>query len=412
MKRTITPTQARQLAVSSQRLSGPRETAVLPLVQQINCLQIDPLNVVARSPLLVLWSRLGQYSPADFEALLWDEKSLFEYWAHAASIILTDDYPLHRPRMVNFARGDSKWEKRVQDWLEVNQPFRRYILNELTQRGPLKASEMENRIVEPWPSSGWTNNRNVTIMLTFLWERGEIMVSRRFGNGFGLNKQWALAEQHLPQWTDHELWPQERIVYEAAQKSLRALGVGTAKHIENHYMRGRYPGLNEVLVKLERDGRIHPIQISANGSDQTWPGDWYIHSDTLPLLEKLEADDWQPRTTLLSPFDNLICDRKRTETLFNFYYRSEIYTPKAKRQYGYYVMPILHGEELIGRIDPKLDRKTQKLHVYAAFAEPDAPLSPEVGAKISRSVEELAQFLGAKEIVYGHKMPLEWRLAS
>ncbi|MCP4428612.1 MAG: hypothetical protein GY803_29350, partial [Chloroflexi bacterium] len=226
-------------AVTSQKLSGPQETAVLPLIHQINCLQIDPLNVVARSPLLVLWSRLGNYATTAFETLLWDEKSLFEYWAHAASIVLSDDYPLHQPRMVDYARGDSKWERKVQDWLEVNQPFRRYILDELAERGPLQANEMENRIVEPWPSSGWTNNRNVTIMLTFLWERGEIMVSHRFGNGFGLKKQWALAERHLPQWAPHELWPQERVVYEAAQKSLRALGVGTAKHIENHFIRGR-----------------------------------------------------------------------------------------------------------------------------------------------------------------------------
>ncbi len=409
MNLTISLTTARQLAVASQRLSGPEETAVLPLLQQLNCLQIDPLNVVARSPLLVLWSRLGSYDTAEFETLLWDDKTLFEYWAHAASIVLSADYPLHRPRMINFARGDSKWEKRVGEWLEANQPFRQYILNELAQRGPLLASEIENRIVEPWPSSGWTNNRNVTVMLTFLWERGEIMVSRRFGKGFGLKKQWALAEHHLPQWDDHNPWPQERIVYEAAQKSLRALGVGTAKHIENHFIRGRYPGLAGVMEKLAGDGRIHPIHISANG--QTLPSDWYIHSDALPLLEQLQAGSWQPRTTLLSPFDNLICDRKRTETLFDFYYRSEIYTPKAKRQYGYYVMPILHGENLIGRIDPKLDRKTKKLHIYAAFAEPDTPLTPDVGAAIRRAIEEMAQFLGANEIVYGERIPHSWQLS-
>jgi hypothetical protein len=368
-------------------------------------LQIDPLNVVARSPLLVLWSRLGSYDIADFESLLWDEKHLFEYWAHAASIVLTEDYPLHHLYMVNYARGASNWEKRVRSWLDKNQPFRQYILDELAQRGPLLHTEMENRIVEPWPSSGWTNNRNVTIMLQFMWERGEIMVSRRFGKGFGLKKQWALAEQHLPQWTDHEPWSQEQVVMAAAQKSLRALGVGTTKHIENHFIRGRYPGLADVMEKLVSDGRIHPIQIKG------LPGDWYIHADTLPLLEKLEAGDWQPRTTLLSPFDNLICDRDRTELLFDFYYRSEIYTPKAKRQYGYYVMPILHGEQLIGRIDPKLDRKTKTLHIYATHAEPNAPQSKVVRAAIQQAIEELAQFLGAKTIDYDQNGKNDWQLA-
>jgi uncharacterized protein YcaQ len=242
-------------------------------------------------------------------------------------------------------------------------------------------------------------------MLQFMWERGEIMVSRRFGSGFGLKKQWALAEKHLPQWAGHEPWPQEKVVAVAAQKALRALGVGTAKHIENHFIRGRYPGLEAVLEQLVGDGRIHPIHVS------DLPGDWYIHSDTLPLLDKLEAGDWQPRTTLLSPFDNLICDRDRTEMLFDFYYRSEIYTPKAKRKYGYYVLPILHGEQLIGRIDPKLDRKTKTLHIYATHAEPGAPQSKKVRAAIRQAIEELAQFLGAKEIAFDQSGTNDWQLS-
>lgn len=410
--RAISPNLARQAAMASQQLSGPQASptsaTIFSTIQQLGCLQIDPLNVVARSPLLVLWSRLGAYDFADLESLLWDDKHLFEYWAHAASIVLTEDFPLHQPHMVNYAAGDSNWEKRVRQWLKKNQSFHQYILNELAQRGPLLHTEMENRIVEPWPSSGWTNNRNVTIMLQFMWERGEIMVSRRLGDGFGLKKQWTLAENHLPQWADHEPWPQEQVVIEAAQKSLRALGVGTTKHIENHFIRGRYPGLAAVMEKLEGGGRIHPIHIRADG--QPLPGDWYIHSDTLPLLDQLEAGDWQPRTTLLSPFDNLICDRDRTELLFDFYYRSEIYTPKAKRKYGYYVMPILHGEQLIGRVDPKMDRKTKTLHIHAIHAEPGAPQTKKVRAAIRQAIEELAQFLGAKQIVYGQIAPEAWRL--
>lgn len=411
--RAISPNLARQVAVASQQLSGPQTSptsaTIFSTIQQLGCLQIDPLNVVARSPLLVLWSRLGAYDFADLETLLWDDKHLFEYWAHAASIVLTEDFPLHQPQMVNYAAGDSNWEKRVRQWLKKNRSFHQYILEELSQRGPLLHTEMENRIVEPWPSSGWTNDRNVTIMLQFMWERGEIMVSRRFGDGFGLKKQWALAEHHLPHWMDHESWSEEQVVYEATQKSLRALGVGTAKHIEKHFIRGRYPGLAEVLAKLVGDGRIHPIHISAD--DQPLPGDWYIHNDTLPLLEQLEVGDWQPRTTLLSPFDNLICDRDRTELLFGFYYRSEIYTPKAKRQYGYYVMPILHGEQLIGRVDPKMDRKTKTLHIHAIHAEPGAPQTKTVRAAIRQAIEELAQFLGAKQIAYGASAPDSWRLS-
>ncbi len=409
MNLTISLTTARQLAVASQQLSKPQKTpdsgAILAMIQQLGCLQIDPLNVVARSPLLVLWSRLGKYDVADLETLLWDDKHFWESWTHAASIVLTEDFPLHQSHMANYAAGDSNWEKRVRKWLKKNQPFRQYILEELAQRGPLLHTEMENRIVEPWPSSGWTNDRNVTIMLQFMWERGEIMVSRRFGDGFGLKKQWALAERHLPQWMDHEPWSQEQVVYEAAQKSLRALGVGTAKQIENHFIRGRYPGLAKVMERLVSDGRIHPIHI------QNLPGDWYIHSDTLPLLEQLENGGWQPRTILLSPFDNLICDRDRTELLFDFYYRSEIYTPKAKRKYGYYVMPILHGEQLVGRVDPQMDRKTKTLHIHAIHAEPGAPQTKTVRTALRQAIEELTQFLGARQIAYGEIAPEAWRLS-
>ncbi|MCB9421469.1 MAG: YcaQ family DNA glycosylase [Ardenticatenaceae bacterium] len=407
--RTISPNLARRVAVASQQLSGPQASStsetILSTIQNLGCLQIDPINVVARSPLLVLWSRLGAYNVAGLETLLWDDKHLFEYWAHAASIVLTNDFPLHQLRMVNYVTGEAEWEKRYRRWMKKNKSFHQYILEELSQRGPLLHTEMENRIVEPWPSSGWNDNRNMTMMLQFMWMQGEIMVARRFGEGFGLKKQWALAEHHLPEWMDHEPWSQEQVVTEAAQKSLRALGMGTAVHIENHFIRGRYPGLRDVLETLKRDGRIHPIHI------HNLPGDWYIHDDTLPLLEQLENGDWQPRTTLLSPFDNLICDRDRTELLFNFYYRSEIYTPKAKRQYGYYVMPILHGEQLIGRVDPQIDRKTKTLHVHAIHAEPDAPQTKVVRDTIRQSIEELAQFLGAKQIAYGETAPEAWQLS-
>src|SRR5262249_52618589 len=124
---------------------------------------------------------------------------------------------------------------------------------------------------------------------------------------------------------------------------------------------------------------------------------------------KLDNGEWAPRTVLLSPFDNLICNRDRTEQLFNFYFRIEIYVPQKLRQYGYYVLPILHGDQLIGRIDPLMDRKNKRLNVNAVYAEPTAPISAESARAISNSIQELADFLGAKEIVYGEKVPKGWK---
>jgi uncharacterized protein len=222
-----------------------------------------------------------------------------------------------------------------------------------------------------------------------------------------------LTERCLPAWTPRDALPERDIVRMAAQKSLRALGVGRIKHIQEHYIRGRYPDLEGVLNELEAEGRIERVDIvepGTNGStDQRWPGPWYIHTEDLPLLERLEAGGWSPRTTLLSPFDNLICDRERTEKLFNFRFRIEIYTPKAKRQYGYYVLPILHGDKLIGRIDPIMNRAKKRLTINAVYAEPDAPKSRAAARAVRGAIEELGTFLGAQDLVFGERVPDKWQ---
>ncbi len=408
--RTISATAARRLAIHAQRLDKlpqqPDKEAMLSVIRQLGCLQIDPLNVVARSPLLVLFSRLGAYQTADLDALLWDDRLLFEYWAHAASIVLVEDFPIFQNQMRHFSRGDSDWARRVRSWMAINEPFRRYILGAMADRGPLYAKEIEDLSVQPWQSSGWTNTRNVSTMLGLMWEQGDITVTRRQGAGFGLQKQWGLLEQHMPQWAAQGLRPQSDVEREAAQKSLKALGVATKKHIQNHFIRGGYPNLDKVLDNLVRDGQVKPVTIRDNGAD--WPDQWYIHAGLLPDLEQLQNGQFASRTVLLSPFDNLIADRDRTEQLFDFYYRSEIYTPKAKRKYGYYVMPILHDGRLIGRVDPKIDRKTNILHVYAVHIEEGAPESIESGQAVARAVHQLGRFLEAREIRYGDTLPSAW----
>jgi uncharacterized protein len=145
--------------------------------------------------------------------------------------------------------------------------------------------------------------------------------------------------------------------------------------------------------------------VAAEGAE--WPGPWYVHADDLPLLERLEAGDWRPRTTLLSPFDNLIIDRERTQRLFGFHYRMEIYVPKAARRYGYYVLPVLHGDRLVGRVDPVMDRARGRLVVNAVHAEPDAPAA--AGAAVAGALEELAAFLGAGGVELRQPPPQVWR---
>jgi uncharacterized protein YcaQ len=184
--------------------------------------------------------------------------------------------------------------------------------------------------------------------------------------------------------------------------------VATPRQIEQHFLRGRYPGLDRVLAELEAAGEIQPIEIREGG--QAWPGTWYIHTADIPRLGEVTNGAWAPRTTLLSPFDNLICDRQRTAQLFNFDFRVEIYTPQAKRKYGYYVLPILHGDQLIGRLDPALDRAQAQLKINAVYAEPNAPKTRKAAQAIARAVEDLGTFLGAREIVYNKtKVPDAWK---
>jgi uncharacterized protein YcaQ len=410
--RTISPTLARRMAIARQRLAGscseasarPDAASILDVMRELGCLQLDPTSAVARSHLLVLWSRLGCYDPAELDKLLWQERSLFEYWAHAASIVLTEDYPVHNVMMRRYPSGETPWSKRVQDWLEENRDLHDHILAEIGKNGPMQSKQFEDISVEDWQSSGWTGGRNVSRMLDFMWTRGQLMVAGRVGG----QRLWDLAERCLPEWAPREELDRHEAVRRAAQKSLRALGVARPREIAQHYTRGRYPSLEKALGELESEGRIEQVQI-VDEDQGIWPGPWYVHADDLPLLDRLAAGEWHPRTTLLSPFDNLICDRARTEKLFDFEFRIEIYVPKAQRKYGYYVLPILHGDRLIGRVNPSMDRKQKRLTINAVYGQPDAPMDAETGQAVARAIEELGAFLGAKEIVYGERVPERWK---
>jgi uncharacterized protein len=404
--RTLDPTLARRLFLSRQRLTGPwpapaAPAAVMATATDLASLQLDPISVVARSHLLVLWSRLGRYDPAVLEALLWRERRLFEYWAHAAAIVCTDDLPIHSLLMRRYPSDHNAHNRRLRAWLAANQALRRSILRQLRTAGPLPTRALEDRAETSWQSSGWTAGRNVDRMLDVLWTQGRVMVAGRQGQ----QRVWDLAERWLPAWAPTRRPPERVVVRLAVQRSLRALGVATARDIDRHFTAGRYPGLTAVLAGLERDGRVERVRVADDGTE--WPGPWYVHADDLPLLERLEAGDWRPRTTLLSPFDNLIIDRERTRRLFGFHFRMEIYVPRAARRYGYYVLPVLHGDRLIGRVDPAMDRRRGRLVVNAVHAEPDAPAA--AGPAVAGALEDLAAFLGADGVELRQPPPERWR---
>jgi len=405
--RTVDPALARRVFVTRQRLAGQRPPAgaagIMEVASDLGYLQLDPISVVARSHQLVLWSRLGGYHLGDLDRLLWRERRLFEYWTHGASIVRTEDYQLHHLLMRRYPSDRSAYNRRVRAWLAENQALRRSILRRLRADGPLPGKALEDRAAVGWRSAGWTSGRNVERMLDVLWTQGRIMVAGRAGQ----QRLWDLAERWLPDWTPTERLPEREIVRRAAQRSLRALGVATARDVDRHFTEGRYPGLAAVLAGLERAGRVERVRVATDGVE--WPGPWFVHADDLPLLERLQAGEWRPRTTLLSPFDNLVIGRERTERLFRFRFRMEIYVPKAARRYGYYVLPVLHGDRLVGRVDPAMDRRRGRLLVHAVHAEPDAPAS--AGPALAAALRELAAFLGAEEVELRQPPPPVWRTA-
>ncbi len=405
----ITSAQARRLAITKQRLAGPRPVAtpdgIVDLVRDLGCLQIDPIQAVERTQYLVLWSRLGRYDPEHLHTALWEEKRLFEYWAHAASIVLTANFPIHNSQMRTAHTGDLKRVVRVREWLADHAELREQVLAALRDNPPLTSDKLAEftPAAEPrGPVTGWGTGNDVGWMLGHLWTEGRVAVAKREG----LRRYWTLTEHWAPDWIDHTPLTKAEAVRRAAEVSLKALGVATPAQIRVHFVRGHYDGLAQTIQDLAAEGLI--VRAEVRDESGPWRGDWYIHRDDVPLLDRLERD-WSPRTVLLSPFDNLICDRARTLAMWDFDYTIEIYVPKSKRKYGYYVMPILHGDRLVGRVDPRMDRKTGTLEVNAVHAEDHARSDREIGAATARTVEDLACFLGASRIRYSRRKPAAWR---
>lgn len=316
----------------SQLLDGSA-TGVLQTVRQLGFLQIDPISTVAPPQRLVLWSRLGPYDPGELDRLLWKERKLFEW---SAFIWPIEDFPLIRARMRR-RRGTYTYEKRGAEFLRTNARFKRHLLRELESRGPLPSREIEADLMVSRDPHDWWGSRKVSLMLELLEGRGVVAVAGRQGK----QRLWDLAERWYPE-AESIPWPEARRQLE--EKRRRSLGVRYEK------------------------------------------GEWHAHPNA-------EDGPIRKRVTFLSPFDRLIHDRERAEALWDFRYRLEMYVPKAKREYGYYVLPILRGDRLIGRIDPVLDRKTGVLKVNSVHWEPDVkPVS------LQRPLRDLAKFIGAGSI--------------
>ena len=401
---------AKRLAIYKQHLAGaiptnPTSDSIMEVMEDIRYLQLDPIRVVAPSHLLVLWSRLGNFATAELDKLLWKEKRLFEYWAHMASIVMMKDYPLFSRRMKEYADSSTGTSGRANKWDRDNAEVGRYVLGELRKGGGRLSREFEDKSRKRTVRAVWANP-DVPRTLAHLFFKGTVMVAGRKGS----QKVWDLAENFLPSSPDRKEISLDELETRAAERSLLALGIATPKQVGFHFLsrQGPHPilgNLRKTMNRLQAEGKVLPVALT-NGHGG--PESWYVHKNDLRLIDRIASDFRRPRTTLLSPFDNLIIDRARTESLFNFRFRIEIYNPKSIRRYGYYVLPILHGENLIGRVDPAIDRRNGRLVINAVHAERGAPSGSSVSGAIAAEIRRLAEFIGARDVVYSGPVPDVW----
>jgi uncharacterized protein YcaQ len=389
---------AQGLTTPNQAGSPPTSTSIQRMVEKLSCVQIDTLNLVQRSHYLVIWSRLGTYHPAVFDALVYspEQRQLFEGWQRVASLIPLKDYRFQLPRMQrmrqNHREGFLKWfDKEGHALMDM-------VLERIRNEGALKASDFEYH----GPRRGsWWDWKPAKTALEYLFAFGDLMITNRVN----FQRVYDLAERVLPGWVETtEPTMEQRDRYWLEQAAL-ALGVFTPNQLigYNYFQRGPVKPVLEALVK---EGVIMPVEIQlADGEPQSLQ----VHRVNLELLQQAaEGVLRAERTTFLSPFDNLWWAPGRDEQLWGFRQRLEAYTPASKRVWGYFCLPILHKDKLVGRFDPKMERKTGVLRLKALYLEQGAEPDDELVSDLATALRDFMKFHQAKELMIEKSQPGEF----
>jgi uncharacterized protein YcaQ len=362
----LTRADARRVAVRAQRLTRDRHTDLVETVRQLGLLQVEPTSAVAPTAELVLWSRLGSgFAPQD----LWDavdEQRLIE--VHQ-TVRAPEDVTLLRAEMAAWpGTGELReWQVEVREWVRANDECRRDILERLRADGPLPASELPDTCVVPWRSSGWNDNRNLRMMLARLVERGEVAAA----GGQGRDRLWDLASRIYP---DEPVPPVEEARRRLGERRLSVLGIARAKS-----------------AKLP----LEPVDVGEVGEPAVVEGvrgRWRV--DPAQLGQPFDG-----RAALLSPFDRLLADRRRMSEIFEFDYVLEMYKPAEQRIWGYFALPILYADRLVGKVDARADREEGELRVTAVHR--DVPFTPAMTDAVDHEIRDLARWLGLEPVLPG-----------
>jgi len=382
---------ARALHLAAQGLLQPRrrkavKADVLEAIRRMQMLQIDTINVVARSPYLVLWSRLGDYPPAWLDELL-AEGSLFEYWAHEACFLPIEDYGLYRHRMLDPAAMGWKYSGA---WMRERAGEVAALLAHIRSNGPVRSSDFER---SDGKSGGWWEWKPEKRSLEVLFTAGQLMIARRHN----FQRVYDLAERVLPGWSDERLPALADVRRTFALRTVKALGLAKAAWIPD-YHRTRRPHVDPEA--LADEGLL--LRASVEG----WDEPLYIHPDHAGLARQAAAGLLAPTlTTILSPFDPVVWDRRRALELFGFDYRLECYTPAAKRRHGYFTLPLLRRGALVGRVDAKAHRRAGIFEVKAALFEPGLRVSDALVRDVAGALLRCARWHGCTRVQVNRAEP-------
>lgn len=383
-KPVVDQATARRLALRAALLDGPplpaNKAGILEVARHFGGIQIDPTRTVERTQYLVLWSRLGTYDRAMLAEVL-AERKLFEW---NAFIVPVERLPelLHYGR--TWATGDGNWRKQARDFMSANTEFRHSILDQLKAEGPLQSRQIDDSKVKVgWESTGWTHGKNTSRMLEFMSVKMDVVVAGRVGQ----ERLWDLTERVIPTDTPRHELTDDQYADIRVMRAIQRFGIATIAEI-----RARAYGMSGAEVKAtvarlveQETAQYVRLELPSGTLDAIVEGG---------ALDALDAAV-PARTTLVSPFDPVIYDRERTERLFDFRYKLEMYVPKAERQFGHFVLPMVHDRQLVGRLDSARDRKTNELVVNKLHWEGGKAPSAAASKAVDEAVANLAEFVRA-----------------
>jgi uncharacterized protein len=397
----------RAVALHTQRLDQTPETPpsredILQTIQYLGCIQIDALQMVQRSQYVALWSRLGNYDTTLLDSLLSGEgdreaRGVYEYWLHEASIIPLSDFRYSLPTKRFFKEGGSKWNG---FWTEhpENAELLQAVLDRVQQEGALRTSDFEH----PRPEKGgWWNWKPSKRALEHLYNRGDLMVAERRA----FQRVYDLAERVLPTWADNSEPSEEEAYRYRLEIAAKVLGVCLPENVGDYFYFKR-PAVRHLIKAMIEEGTLVPIQGTLIDEQEHT---LVIHKDNVSLLERAADGMLTPQqTTFLTPFDNLFWAKKRDLLFWNFQQILEAYKPEPIRKWGYFCLPILHRDRLIGRFDPKLERANKRLRLKALHLEPGVEADEQLIAEVAGTMRRFMTFHGAETLDIERSAPAKF----